>query len=69
MSDSAGSSNIPSFSRRGLRFLSAGLLVASSALFGGLAVALWDRKSLTKLRQPSRPHPRTPLPSEDDNGD
>ncbi|HTX40223.1 MAG TPA: hypothetical protein VMD25_00240 [Acidobacteriaceae bacterium] len=40
-------------SRRGLRMLGTGLLIAGSALFGGLAVALWDRKSLAKLRQPS----------------
>lgn len=37
----------------GIRILQTGLLVAGSALLGGLAVALWHRKSLAKLRQPS----------------
>jgi hypothetical protein len=68
MSDPAGSSNNPSLSRRGLRFLSTGVLVVGSALFGGLAVALWDRKSLAELRQPARPRPEGPLSSEDENG-
>jgi hypothetical protein len=36
----------------GIRVLQTGLLVAGSALLGGLAVALWHRKSLAKLRQP-----------------
>jgi hypothetical protein len=56
-----------STSRRGLRMLGTGLLIATSALFGGLAVAFWDRKSLAKLRQPSPPPP-TPS-SEDANQD
>jgi hypothetical protein len=38
--------------RPGIRFLQTGILVAGSALLGGLAVALWHRQSLTKLRQP-----------------
>lgn len=29
-----------------------GLLIAGSALLGGLAVVLWHRKSLANLRQP-----------------
>jgi hypothetical protein len=37
----------------GIRLLQTGLLVAGSALLGGFAVALWHRKSLAKLRQPS----------------
>ncbi|MGC2618437.1 MAG: hypothetical protein WA414_05300 [Acidobacteriaceae bacterium] len=36
----------------GLRILEAGLLIAGSAFLGGLAVAFWHRKSLSKLRQP-----------------
>jgi hypothetical protein len=43
---------------RGLRILETGLLVAGSAFLGGLAVAFWHRKSLSKLRQPeTEPHP------------
>lgn len=67
MPDPAGSPSNSSFPRRGLRFLSAGLLIAGSALFGGVAVALWDRKSLAKLRQPAHRRPQAPLPSEDDS--
>lgn len=38
-----------------------GLLVAGSALLGGLAVVLWHRKSLASLRQ-SVPEPnRSPI--------
>jgi len=37
----------------GMRILQTGFLVAGSALLGGLAVALWHRKSLARLRQPS----------------
>jgi hypothetical protein len=36
-----------------IRVLQTGFLVAGSALLGGLAVVLWHRKSLAKLRQPS----------------
>ena len=32
--------------------LETGLLIAGSALLGGLAVAFWNRKSLSRLRQP-----------------
>jgi len=38
---------------RGLHILQTGLLVTGSALLGGLAVALWHRKSLSKLREPN----------------
>lgn len=69
MPDPAGSSNPKSIPRRGLRFLGAGLLIAGSALFGGLAVALWDRKSLAKLRQASSRRMQAPLPSEDESAD
>lgn len=37
--------------RKSLRILETGLLVTGSALLGGLAVALWHRKSLSKLRE------------------
>jgi hypothetical protein len=36
-----------------LHILQTGLLVTGSALLGGLAVALWHRKSLSKLREPN----------------
>jgi hypothetical protein len=39
--------------------LRTGLLIAGSALFGGLAVVLWNRKALAGLRQ-LPPHPETP---------
>lgn len=43
---------------RGLRILETGFLVAGSAFLGGLAVAFWHRKSLSKLRQPmTETHP------------
>jgi hypothetical protein len=38
--------------RRGFHLLQTGFLLAGSALLGGLAVALWHRKSLAQLRQP-----------------
>ncbi len=70
MSAAADSAENPtqSSSRRGFRMLGTGLLIAGSALFGGLAVALWDRKSLAKLRQPSQ-LPKIPSASEDGNSE
>ena len=35
-----------------LQTLRTGLLIAGSALLGGLAVVLWNRSSLSRLRQP-----------------
>jgi hypothetical protein len=35
-----------------LHVLGTALLIAGSALFGGLAVVLWNRKALSGLRQP-----------------
>lgn len=35
-----------------LQALRTGLLIAGSALLGGLAVVLWNRSSLSRLRQP-----------------
>jgi hypothetical protein len=67
MPDPDGSPTTPSAPRRGLKFLRAGLLIAGSAFFGGLAVAFWDRKSLAKLRQPPQRPPQPPVSSEDDN--
>ncbi len=34
-----------------LQALQTGLLIAGSALLGGLAVVLWNRSSLSRLRQ------------------
>jgi len=34
-----------------------GAIVAASALIGGLAVVLWNRKALSGLRQPKPPQP------------
>ena len=46
--------------------LKTGLLVVGSALLGGIAVALWNRRSLTDMRnQPEEASPKPPLP--DDN--
>jgi len=33
------------------KFLHTSLLIAGSALFGGLAVALWNRRTLTQMRR------------------
>lgn len=42
------------------------LLVAGSALLGGLAVVLWNRKTLASLRQPAAEVNRPPvLPDEE----
>ena len=42
------------------------LLLAGSAAFGGLAVAFWNRKTLSEMhRRPSEP-PAKPLPTEED---
>jgi len=47
--------------------LRTGLLIAGSALLGGLAVVLWNRSSLSTLRQPVEPGPLPPtFPDEDD---
>jgi hypothetical protein len=35
-----------------LQALKTGLLIAGSALMGGLAVVLWNRSSLSRLREP-----------------
>jgi hypothetical protein len=32
-----------------------GLLIATSAVFGGIAVAIWNRRTLAKMRQQSPP--------------
>jgi hypothetical protein len=45
--------------------LRTGLLVIGSALLGGIAMALWNRRSLTEIRnQPPESGPK-PLPPDD----
>jgi hypothetical protein len=68
MSDFGNPVETTTTSRLGKRILTTGLLVVSSALFGGLAVALWERKSLEKLRQPNEA-PKKPSSSEDGNSE
>ena len=36
-------------------FWRSGLLIATSAAFGGIAVAIWNRRTLAKMRQKSPP--------------
>ncbi|QNI34370.1 hypothetical protein H7849_11005 [Alloacidobacterium dinghuense] len=46
--------------------LKTGLLVIGSALLGGIAVALWNRRSLADIRnQPEDSAPKLPLPEDD----
>jgi hypothetical protein len=33
-----------------------GLLIATSAVFGGIAVAIWNRRTLAKMRQQTPPN-------------
>lgn len=49
ITDLSGALVTPSKSER--KLLRTGLLIAGSALFGGLAVALWNRRALTQLRR------------------
>jgi hypothetical protein len=37
-----------------------GLLLATSAAFGGIAVAIWNRRTLAQMRQQSAPGPPRP---------
>lgn len=46
--------------------LRTGLLLLGSAVFGGVAVALWNRRTLAKMQeQPADTQP-SPLPVDDD---
>jgi hypothetical protein len=36
-------------------FWRSGLLIATSAVFGGIAVAIWNRRTLVKMRQQTSP--------------
>jgi len=59
--DTNQSPEAPSRTRKWLR---AAAFFAGSAAFGGLAVALWDRKILTAMRGKG-PEPPSPLSDED----
>jgi hypothetical protein len=45
---------------RGLRAFVTGAIFAGSALLGGLAVVLWNRRTLSGLRQPGHPREKSP---------
>jgi hypothetical protein len=50
-----------------LQALKTGLLIAGSALLGGLAVVLWNRSSLSRLREPAEAvQPPDASPDEED---
>ena len=56
-------SGVPTRARKWLR---AAVFFAGSAAFGGLAVALWDRKTLTAMRGKSVEPPTPPNGREED---
>ncbi|HTZ89042.1 MAG TPA: hypothetical protein VMA71_01800 [Alloacidobacterium sp.] len=43
-----------------------GLLIIGSALLGGIAVALWNRRSLTDMQSKVQEKDAKPLPVDDD---
>jgi hypothetical protein len=45
-----------------------GMIVAGSALVGGLAVVLWNRKTLSGLRQHAESGKKTSSPPDEENG-
>lgn len=46
--------------------LKTGLLIAGSALFGGIAVVLWNRRTLAKMQnQTGQKVPKEAMPDED----
>jgi hypothetical protein len=46
--------------------LRTGLLLLSSAAFGGLAVALWNRRTLARMQNESQESAPEPLPPDDE---
>jgi hypothetical protein len=60
MSSASDSAPEPSSPSR-LQPLRTGLLIAGSALLGGLAVVLWNRSSLSRLRQPAEAASQPPV--------
>lgn len=49
--DSSPSTSVPAPQAEKPSLLRTGLIVAGSALFGGIAVALWNRHTLARMRQ------------------
>lgn len=45
--------------------LRTGLLVLGSALFGGIAVVLWNRRALTNMQNQSQDKAQKPIPIDD----
>jgi hypothetical protein len=43
-----------------------GVIIAGSALVGGLAVVLWNRKALSGLRQPAEPGKKPSPPADNE---
>ena len=52
--DAETSEENPSLPER-RNFWRSGLLIATSAAFGGIAVAIWNRRTLAKMRQQTSP--------------
>jgi hypothetical protein len=52
-------------SNKGLHAVGTALLIVGSALFGGLAVVLWNRNALSGLRENPTPS-KKPSPSPDE---
>ncbi len=48
------------------RFVRTGLLLMASAAFGGLAMALWDRHTLSRIRNRAEPAPDVRPPDDED---
>jgi hypothetical protein len=46
--------------------LRTGLLVIGSALLGGIAVVLWNRRGLTDMRNQAQESPPKPIPVDED---
>lgn len=46
--------------------LQTGLLMLGSALFGGIAVALWNRRTLASMQDPQPQADIPPAPAQDD---
>ena len=46
--------------------LQTGLLMLGSALFGGIAVAFWNRRTLASMQDPKQPAEIIPITQDDD---
>jgi fatty acid desaturase len=58
--------NQPVAQKPARKLWSTALLLAASAAFGGLAVAIWDRKTLADMRNRMPESPRRSVGREDD---